>query len=361
MGLMDSYRLNSIMGGQRKNPYQRIGFDNPGAPETPIGARGTSFQQPEIQIPTEDEDDSSRYYRMIQDIRAEKTPGMTAYKTALQNRPQEEEYKPNAWTRTASALSGFSAGLKDAGKGITTAMGLNREPYRRAMEEYEGELGGLEQQAGMEQDERESRMEAIRDASRMGLEHQKFLESNRHNQALEGTAQQNSQSTRMQAEAATSRAQTAAAALRQQGWKTEPQTDGSILAYNPLTNERKTIAGDSLGAGNLRNSRANTQISREQLQRGLNQDQVNNYYRDADLSIRSRTTDANANKPATPAAQTSARELALDRLMHHPKFAKFISTDDNPVGPDDFTPEQWSTFQETLKALEAEIMAGGGF
>jgi hypothetical protein len=355
MGLMDSYRLNSIMGGKRLGPYKG-NFSTPDAPETPIGPKGVSFQQPAIQIPTDDEDDSSRYYRMIQDIRNEQTPGMTAYKTALQNRPQEEEYKPNAWTRTASALSGFSAGLKDAGKGITTAMGLNREPYRRAMEEYQGELSGLEEQAGMEQDERESRMEAIRDASRMGLEHQKFLQQGQHNRALEGTAAENARANIMRAEASARPTYSLQA------------TQGGFLAVNSKDpSDTKVIAAKTPQDAQLEVSRMNAQTSRMQantsagqLQRGLNQDQVNNYYRDADLSIRSRTADANANKPPTPASQTSARELALDKLMMHPKWSKFVGTKDEPKGPNDFTPEQWNTFQETLRALEEEILAGGG-
>jgi len=357
MGLMDSYRLNSIMGGKRLGPYKG-NFSTPDAPETPIGPKGVSFQQPEIQIPTEDEDDSSRYYRMIQDIRNEQTPGMTAYKTALQNRPQEEEYKPNAWTRTASALSGFSAGLKDAGKGITTAMGLNREPYRRAMEEYSGQLSGLEEQAGMEQDERESRMEAIRDASRMGLEHEKFLQQGQHNRALEGTAAENARANIMRAEASTKPTYALHA------------TQGGFLAVNSKDpSDTKMIAAKTPQDAQLEISRMNAQTSRMQantsagnLTQRQNEFGVNTALAGTRIGqAQQRIDQAEEGKLPTPASQTSARELALDKLMDHPKWGKFVGTKDAPKGPGDFSPQEWQAYQTVLRALEAEIIAGGGF
>src|SRR5262245_63742935 len=147
--MLGQLRMRSLLSnseGPPVSPYRRIfrDQDKMSSPRDADPYPQPNFQQTPIQLGDIEEpapvSSSSRFYDELQRIRNEATPGLTAYKEALNRMPTPEEYKPNWLTRIASGLSGFSAGARDAGKGIEVAMGLNRAPYRHAMEEYSDRL-----------------------------------------------------------------------------------------------------------------------------------------------------------------------------------------------------------------------------
>ena len=164
-----NYRMNSIMGQNRP----KIGF----GPQ-PSPTFRTPFQQPSDQIgelnAPPQRSEASRFYDEMQRIRNQATPGLSAYQGALKEMPTPEQYKPNWLTRIAAGLGGLSSGMKDAGAGIQTAMSLNRAPYEMAMETYTNRLGGLKEQAEMEQRDRTSRLKAIQDANELGLKYKEY-------------------------------------------------------------------------------------------------------------------------------------------------------------------------------------------
>jgi len=317
------------------------------------------FENPrDVEIPAPEQNDSSRFYNEMERIRNMDTPGITAYKQALGEMPTPDQYKPNWLTRIASGLSGFSAGMKDAGAGIKTAMALNRAPYEQAMEEYTNRLGGLKEQSVLEQADRASRMSAIQKAAELGLKYEDFA-------AKRGEAEALQRSRDVTAGAAATRAKAYADSLNLPNYEKEPQEDGSLLVWNKKNPaDRSIIPAHTVAAGALKVSKQRAATAQEAV--GVSRGQLGVAQTNAETNKKAqaatqRNIDSQIQTRAslvgnlqTPAAQKTARELAADELFTDPTWREFLEAG---ATPDDFTPEAYSLFKEALDNKTNEILS----
>lgn len=123
--------------------------------------------------PQQEEPDSGRYFSDVRRMYGE-TPALDAYRQHLQRMPSREDYQPSGWERVAAGLSGFSAGLKDAGEGIRTAMGLNRSRYASALDEYYNTAKPLEAAADLERQGIDDQVGYLMKANELGLKYDDY-------------------------------------------------------------------------------------------------------------------------------------------------------------------------------------------
>jgi hypothetical protein len=349
------YRLNRILNPQAGQGSFASGFSGKRMSpfETPPGPQ-FSFNQNspdigDIQEPPE-QDEGSKFYDELQRIRNQATPGLTAYQGALQNMPTPDQYKPNWMNRIASGLSGFSAGMHDAGAGIKTAMSLNRAPYEQAMETYTNRLGGLKEQAAMEQQDRTSRMKAIQDAQELGLKYKEY-------EYKKAESEGNVRARDLTANAASTSAQ--ARMLAAQNAAREEYTYVPVQGGFMVTNKHnpnmppKVIPANTIQDAQLQVAKGHLAVSQSQL--GLNQQTT-----EASLeNTASQIAERDRGKPISPGAQTSAEDLADQRLAQDPEYSKFVGKagifGGHQAGPSDFTPGEWARYQLRKRQLIREI------
>jgi hypothetical protein len=348
--MINQYRLNSIMGRNQRPGIPTPGMGSVGpnmptaSPRTNVGAEtgGGSAQGPN--------DRASHFYQELKRIREESSPGITAYKQALTEMPQEEDYKPNWLTRIASGLSGFGAGMKDPARGVETAVNINRSGYRNAMEAYSNKIAGLEQQAQMEQKDLDTKAEMVQNAMKYGLDYEKYV-TERDAKESEKQAREKT------AEASMIRAK----ATARPGYDHFDQADGSILYVNKNDPaDRYTVDAKTVNAGLLSEQQKRTKIQQQQAntsagqlgvaqgQLGVAQERQKTYDKNVDSLIENRGDSGFI----APSAQKSARDLALSELMTDRTWSEFLAPD---VESDDFTQEEWKRFETAVQRKVQEI------
>lgn len=349
------YRLNKILNpspgtsgfmgaGRRMSPFetpQRPQFSfNQNAPD--VGDLGDIQQEPE-------QDEGSKFYGELQRIRNQATPGLTAYQGALQEMPTPDQYKPNWLTRIASGLSGLGAGIRDPAAGVATALKLNRAPYEQAMETYTNRLGGLKEQAEMEQRDRSSRMKAIQDAQELGLKYKEYeykkAESEGNVAARDITAQAASTS----AQARMLQARNAA----REEYNYVPVQGGFMVTNKHNPNFKpQVIPANTIQDAQLKVAQGHLGVSQQQL--GLNQQTT-----EAGLeNTASLIADREQGDYVQPSAQTAAAEGVDNDMMLDARYAPFYAkrgikgafkagdptSARDPVGPSDFPPAVWQAY-----------------
>lgn len=377
-------RMTSLFRGDgttpRRTPYQ-FSFGESQEPE-PIGAK-VNFRTPwEPMSPIEqapEQSDSSRFYDEVQRLRGQEGPGVTAYRRALGEMPNPADYNPGKFTRVAAGLAGISAGLRDAGRGVETAMRLNRAPYEAAMDEYGTRLGGLKEQAYIEREDAKARADALTDAAKLGLSYKDYELKVRKQESDEEMDRLQRGTARTTAEAALVRAQTAARA----DYEYTPVQGGFMIQnkHDPNDPQNGLIirAATTQDAANAV-ARTNAQANASRAATAAGQLALDEKYRGREVAAREDSATAalqgardRGNTPATPAAQDKARELAETEMMNDPKWAEFFkgkprsflgmdipgTESDTRVGPQDFDdPQDWADFQIALKARIDKIIAG---
>jgi hypothetical protein len=317
----------------------------PTPPRTnPLGA---GFFRPQEQQQQESQTDP--YSDEMQNL-LKPSPGLSAYKQYLTTMPNREDYKPGAYTRIASALSGAAAGLRDPGKGIETAMNLNQSAYRSAMEDYANRGVGLKETAGIEQDERAAQIKAIQEARAMGLKYDEFKYKQLHDAETTNQKWEEIQTARQRAQAYIKK-------MGEQNYDRVENEDGSAVYVNKANPSDRIVMPATpgvrpLGAARLANEQAQTRISgyNANTQRGqLGVSQANSWW--------------NMNQPpsaATPGDQASAMDLALKTLVRDPRWSQFVTIDDGKVSvnPQYMGTPQYKVFQEKLKSTARGIIEG---
>ena len=316
----------------------------------------------------EPQDNASRYYQEMQRIQSEASPGISSYRAALQNQPKMEEYAPSGWTRAAAGLSGFSAGLKDAGKGIAVAQGLNRSNYVNAMDEYSTRLGTLQEQARMEEADKRSRLEALYKAQSTGLDYLKYLQDVKHTANADAAAGRTADARMISAEAA--RANAAKTdwdyTVVQGGIQAVNKNDPSQTRLIPV----KTVqdAQNEVARGNLAVAQGNLKVNQAQLpiqQQNANTASQNmmineqNMQRENELAPRRVAAQELTAGTVRAPEQKAAFDLAEQEMMNEQEWSRFFGTNwrGKPLGPQDFTPEEWKLFQDELQDRTSHILA----
>lgn len=369
-----SYRMRSIFSQpppqrQFRNPFVSGPSRMDEARSELFQPRDMAFRDPRFQELGEP-DDGSQYFDEIMNVRNSAGPGLSAYRQALQERPNPEDHKPGWFTRIASGLSGFGAGMRDAGEGIRVAQDLNQSGYRRAMEDYGTRLGTLKESADIEQAEAENTIKAIAQARALGLKYDEFKLKQEEALHKRNMDSYNAESTRMTAGAAVERAKAYAQQLGRPDYNYEPQQDGSLLAINKNNPaDRKIIPAKTIASAQLKVNQSNAQSNRISAEASRTNAQTNSsrgeqYKRNVDSLIKyrdSRTTPGG--KPNSPQAQKTATDLALEKMFMNPEFRQFVNFDGgyyDAADPEDFDPEEYELFVEELNDLVKTILAGGG-
>lgn len=336
--------------GQFDDPYQKIeeARNPPQRPTSPFSMRPAEGD--------EDEDQSLVFLRELERVRGP-MPMTSAYRReVLGGAPLRENYQPGKLTRLAAGLSGMSAGYKDAGKGITTAMGVNETPWRNAYDDYTSGVERLGKGAALEGDEGDYRVKQMMLARSMGLDAAK-LEQQRNYQTQT---------------AATARfaAETARLKLDDPDWEKYDTPEGVQFWNKKNPNDRilvpgKTVAGMQAEAAqqNARSGAANA---------ATNARRAGIYGRDVDSRISDRTTRQQmakevlglkvregAGQPGggrgttqywTADQQSDAREVALRELLTDPEMSQYISEPEENgtdfYGVDDDAPEAFNKLLE---------------
>jgi hypothetical protein len=313
------YRLRSMLGPQASAPRQ---FDYSFGQPTPPRRPSFDFDQGPTQLgdlgpEAPQQNNASRFYDEMERIRNMDTPGISAYKGALQEMPTQEQYKPNWLNRIASGLSGFSAGMKDAGRGIETAMSLNRAPYEAAMEQYQSKLGGLKEQALMEEKDRQTRMKSMMDAAQLGIDYEDLQRKQNLDLANIGIGQTRAGAAVTAAEAAQQRAQ---AASRNQ-YDYTPVQGGFMVTNKFDPSDSKVIPARTIQDAQLAVSQQNARSAATSAGAAVTNAAAN--------TSRAATYAAHppnsASQFVAPGAQLSARDLALEQMADDPAFAKFFA------------------------------------
>lgn len=290
----------------------------------------------------------------IMDMMKESNPGAEAYKDYLSRMPEREDYKPGVMTRIAAALSGGAAGMRDPGAGVKTAMDVNSSNYRSALSDYANEGVGLKEHAGMEQDDRDTRLRSLQNARAMGLKYDEFDLKRREAGNKNAIDLQNSESGRIRADAY-------AKAQGKPRHQYRDQQDGSILEINEDTGQQRIIPGKNVAAGQLGVSQRNAAVGEQNAgtnaaragTAGLAQTETGRH----NLVMEGRPT---AGTYVPPGQQRDARTLALEEFSTIPEYAEFIEQDKNlPIGlkpePTQGTFESDEDFQERLENYQALI------
>lgn len=99
-------------------------------------------------------------------------PSMDAYRAALNEAPQAEDYRPSWATRIAAGLGGISAGMKNAGEGIKVASATNRMPFANALADYKAHVDPLESAAKLESDDSDATLKYMYQAHQLKQAHE---------------------------------------------------------------------------------------------------------------------------------------------------------------------------------------------
>lgn len=307
-------------------------------------------------------DEGSRYFDEMQRIDQD-GPGMQKYREALSQMPTREENKPGAFTRIAAALSGFGAGMRSPGAGIETAQAINEHGYDNAMSDYAKRLGTLKESAGMEQDDKDTKLKMLQQARAMGLAYDQYQLKKLESEAKRDTDASQAQTARMRAEAY-------AQAQSRPGYDSIPQQDGSVLFVNKSNPaDRQVVPAQTVAAGQLGVARTNARTG--QLNARTAQGELENNVRRtnisetqgadasrrgwAGLSIRN----AQGGQGVTPTQQRGASLAVLREMMGDEAFKHFISLDESGT-PQMIADDGSEDYQDFLEALNAKIAQRGG-
>lgn len=120
-------RNNFFTGAKTKNPWANVKFGVAQEPEPPSIRRATP-----------DEYDYTN-------------PSLEEYAAHVTRMPREEDYNPSIARRIIASIGGASEGYRGGAlRGIQTAETINRQPYRRAIENWGLEGEGLETNARLQ-------------------------------------------------------------------------------------------------------------------------------------------------------------------------------------------------------------------
>jgi len=314
----------------------------PITPDSPIGPGTGGFRgrinfggQDTVEAPSAAQqgpnDRASHFYEMMENARNQPSPGLSAYKEALQNMPTPDQYKPNWLTRIASGLSGFSAGMRDPGRGAEVAMGINRSNYDNAIAEYSNRLGSLKEQATMEEASKRSELDAMHKAYQMGLDYDKFEQTKIKDKA---TIEQG-------ATTANARATSAQAALRnasKQDYVYTPVQGGFIVQNR--NNPDDPITGRIIPAKTVQDAqnevaRFSAQTSRGQLGVAQGQLALDQQLRPRSVAAQEATAGASVYRALNPqdssadsfipaGSTTAARKEAETQLLADPTYGPML-------------------------------------
>ncbi len=379
------YMRQKAILGSYQDPGNLSSVFNP--PQRELGGWRSAIQagdfdtpEPEIDMSvpqirkTPQRSEGSQYYDEIENIRNTAGPGITAYKNALNEMPQMQDFQPNWMTRIASGLGGLSAGIRSgAGEGINVAQGLNSSNYRQAMGEYQNKLGTLQEQADMERDDMKTRMEGLMKAKELGLRYDEYL-AKRDETAQTNAARQTT------AEAAMIRARAAQDAAAKNDYTTPVAVRGGFMITNK--NDPSDIriiqaptiqdAQLEISRGNLGVAQRNATVNEKQLpiqQQNANTASqnmmINQRQEEQEQGLRPRRVESQEKSAGLirGADQQAIRELADMELKDDPEYGKFYrmrpgkvwGETDQQVDQTDFSREDWADYQAALAAKVQEI------
>jgi hypothetical protein len=335
---------------------------SPGAPTSTPRRLNFSFDQPAPRPQTPPSPYGS-YEDELMGLQNQMGPGLQAYKKYLTELPNRDDYKPNVMTRVAAGLTGFSQGLRDPGQGVRVASDMLDSGYNDAVTDYRNKGVGLKEQAGLEQDELDSKIKALQNARAMGLKYDEF----ELKRLVDMAKTQNDTTT---ANAAMTRATAYAKAQQNGDYDMIPQQDGSVLAVNKKDkNDTKIIPAHTVAAGQLGVARgqlgvAQTNAKTQQGMLGVAQENANTNVTNAATRY---TAEQNRIKNPNPRVQQDAEDLALRQMASDPLFKDFIKTDDKGFlnvipddGSDDYQDFITALNAKTEEALKGRTRRGGG-
>lgn len=379
-----------------QNPYQRrrLGSVMGGPPKpSPTFRGGGTMPQAPVQPPPQ-QDSNSQYFDEIMRMRNNPGPGSAAYRSALNEMPTPEEYKPNWMTRIAAGLSGFGAGYKDPASGVETARSVNEAPYRSALEQYGNRLGTLKEGADLEQQETESTLKTMSEARALGLKYDEF-KLKRDNEFADNERAD------LLAGSTVNRNTAYADSLKKKKFGQVAVEGGTQYVDDSDPTNNFTVRGETIGTGNLNVARTNartnqtnatTNQTNAQTSRNTSDANVQNVYnqmenRDANTLIAGGNAETNARRandssrnidsliksradrttgrPVAPTQQKAAYDQALRQLYTDPEFRNYITQSTNgyfdAADPNDFDDDQegYSEFTEALEATVEEILRRG--
>lgn len=363
---MDPRYMRRALGiGQFDDPYQKIeeARNPPQRPTSPFSMRPAEGD--------EDEDQSLVFLRELERVRGP-MPMTSAYRReVLGGAPLRENYQPGKMTRLAAGLSGMSAGYKDAGKGITTAMGVNETPWRNAYDDYISGVERLGKGAALEGDEGDFRVKQMMLARSMGIDAAKLEQQRDYQTQTAATARYAAETARMK--------------LDDPDWEKYDTPSGVQFWNKKNPNDRmlvpgKTVAGMQAEAAqqNARSNAANA---------ASNSHRAGIYGRDVDSRIEDRTrrqqmakevlelkVREGAGQPGgtkgkgtpqywTAREQSDAREVALRDLLTDPDYGQYVEEPDDPNGfltfgddvPQDFKDELQDRIDEILSRQKGPV------
>lgn len=342
------------------NPLQRMRMANLIRIGGPTQGRFGAQAPPPPPAPTpQPRSDDDRYLEDMTNLQSNVGPGIQAYRKYLSEMPNREDFRPGVMTRIAAALSGLSAGYRDPGAGVQVASDINSSNYRNAMGDYANRGVGLKEQAGLEQDELDSKLRMLQNARAMGLKYDEFDLKRR-----QAESQMNNDTTT--ANATMTRAQAYAKAQGRPRHQYRDQQDGSVLEINEDTGQQRVIPAQTIAAGQLGVSRRNAATNERNAATSVRR---TNIY-DRSVTEAGRHNGAMERRPTggtpSPNAQQDAEDMALDELAQDPMFRDFVKTEGgnllgrggyNVVGEDDGS-EEYGAFIDALNAKTQEILQG---
>jgi hypothetical protein len=314
-----------------------------------------------------EQNEGGKFYDEIERIRNTTGQGVSAYRNALTQVPTQAEYAPNAMTRIAAGLSGLSAGMKDAGKGVAVAQAVNSSKYRQAMSEYSDRLGTLQEQANMERDDMKTRLEGLYKAKELGLKYDEYLA--KRDETMNANAART-----VTANAAMVGAQARAAEAAKTNYDYQP-VQGGFLAVNrnnPLDRQMvpaKTIQDAQLAVSQRTAATGEKNANTNVAQLGVSQQNANTAASNMIINENANSRE-NALAPRRVAAQEltagtvrapeqdAAFDLAQKQMMNEKDYSKFFGTNwrGQPLGPRDFDPGEWERFQTELQERTSDIL-----
>lgn len=353
-------------GGSRPGLTMNYG-EEPAVPIGQGGFRNFSFpRNPEPEPEPEPEpaqNNASKFYQEMERLRMNQGPAVSAYSKALSEEPQVEDYKPNWLTRIAAGLSGFSAGMKDPVAGVQVAQDLNSSGYRNAVSQYTRRLAGLKEHADLERDDMKLQVQALKDAQAAGLNYEKYLLDKQNTDSqIKERARTNDIASR-RADVAQQAAATAAAKAAQQDYNYVPVQGGFMAQNKNNPADTRMIPAKTIQDAQLQVARGHLKVAEKQFD--LNE-QLGDASMENTASLIATREGGAGNKFIPPAQQKTAEESVDQEMMLDPDYGKYygkqgiigsVRAGNNPfisagapVGPSNFTPEEWKAFLEERKA-----------